>query len=162
MSGARDIAGRPRRAGSSRFGARWLRIAASALTVVSLGRAMPSLAEGQGDDRAGVRASWVEFANRLQQQFQRELSADNESTARFYDVMARLLQASDAPPTSLVVRTWVTSCGKVERLELESLGGEEALHDLYAVLKGEGVGSAPPDMPQPLRMRLSLKSRPEK
>ena len=92
----------------------------------------------------------------------KRLAANNESTTRFYDAMTKLVQASDAPPSSLIVRTWVTAGGKVERLELEGRDGEDALHDLNAVLKGDGVGSAPPDMPQPLRMRLSLKPRPEK
>ena len=162
MDSTRSIADRPQRTGSSWFGARWLRIVASALTVVSGARATTTLAEGQASYREGVRTAWVEFASRLQQQFQRELAADNESTTRFYDAMSKLVEASDASPSSLIVRTWVTAGGKVERLELEGRDGEEALHDLYAVLKGDGVGSAPPDMPQPLRMRLSLKPRPEK
>lgn len=165
MTGARSIRRRLRDAGASRLGARWLRIAASALAVVSGARAASSLAEGQADYRPGVRSSWVEFAGRLQQQFQRELAMDSENTARFYDAMTRMLhsgQASDPPPSALVVRAWVTAGGKVERLELESSDGGEALHDLYAVLKGDGVGPAPADMPQPLRMRLSLKPRPEK
>jgi hypothetical protein len=166
MNGARSIASQPRRAGASWFGARWLRIAASALAVASGARATTTLAEGQADYRPGVRSSWVEFAGRLQQQFQRELAVDNESTARFYEAMARMLQnsgqVSDPPASTLVIRTWVTASGKVERLELEGREGGEALHDLYAVLRGDGVGSAPADMPQPLRMRLSLKPRPEK
>src|ERR1700759_1540138 len=170
MNGARSIASRPQRASASWFGARWLRIAASALAVASGARAATTLAEGQADYRPGVRSSWVEFAGRLQQQFQRELAVDNEGTARFYEAMTRMLQrsaqasdqASDPPPSTLVIRTWVTASGKVERLELEGREGGEALHDLYAVLKGDGVGSGPADMPQPLRMRLSLKPRPEK
>lgn len=161
MNGVRTTMGRPRRRAASRFGARWLRIVAGALAVFSGARTTSGFAEAQTDYRAGVRASWVEFASRLQWQFQRELSADNDSTTRFYDAMARLLQASDLPPT-LVVRAWVTADGRVERLELEGSDAGEALHDLYAVLKGDGVGPAPPDMPQPLRMRLSLKPRQEK
>jgi hypothetical protein len=167
MNGARNVGSRPRQARSSWFGARWLRIAASALAVVAGAKATSALAEGQVDYRSGVRPSWVEFASRLQQQFQRELAVDNESTARFYDAMNRISQersgqASDLPPSALVVRAWVTASGKVERLELEGRDGGDALHDLYAVLKGDGVGSVPADMPQPLRMRLSLKPRPEK
>jgi hypothetical protein len=165
MNDARSITSQPRHAGASWFGARWLRIAASALAVVSGARATSSFAEGQADYRPGVRSSWVEFAGRLQQQFQRELATDNENTARFYDAMTRLLhsgQEPDPPPAALVVRAWLTAGGKVERLELEGRDGGEALHDLYAVLKGDGVGPAPADMPQPLRMRLSLKPRPEK
>jgi hypothetical protein len=108
MNGARSIGSKPRQAGRSWFGARWLRIAASALAVVSGAKATSALAEGQVDYRSGVRPSWVEFASRLQQQFQRELAVDNESTARFYDAMNRISlersgQASDPPPSALVV-----------------------------------------------------------
>jgi hypothetical protein len=154
---AHGIAG-PRRA--SWLGVRWLRVAAGILTVLSAARAAP-IADKQAEQRPAPHASWVEFAGRLQQQFQRELSADNKRTARFTDAMTRLLQASDRPPRSVVVRAWVTTEGKVERLELEGRQSEEALHDLYAVLGGSSVGVSPPDMPQPLRMRLSLKPRPE-
>jgi hypothetical protein len=158
MSDARNNGSRPERVGSS-SPMRWLRIAASALTFFSGAKA--TLADAQADYRAEVPASWLEFAKRLQQQFQRELAADNESTARFHDAMARLLQTSDTTAQMIVLRTWVMPDGKVGRLELEGRNGEEAVHDLYAVLKGDGVGAAPADMPQPLRMRLVLKPRPE-
>ncbi|MBV9563136.1 MAG: hypothetical protein JOY90_22225, partial [Bradyrhizobium sp.] len=82
MSDARNNGSRPERTGSS-SPMRWLRIAASALTFFSAAKA--TFAEGQADYRAEIPASWLDFARRLQLQFQRELAADNESTARFHD-----------------------------------------------------------------------------
>jgi hypothetical protein len=50
--------------------------------------------------------------------------------------------------------------GTIQRLELEGRQDDEALHDLYRVLTGDGVGAVPADMPQPLRLRLSLSPKP--
>jgi hypothetical protein len=39
---------------------------------------------------------------------------------------------------------------------LEGSQDQDALRDLGAVLIGESIGAVPPDMLQPLRLRLSL------
>ena len=144
-----------------RRGGRWLNLTLGALAVLAGGKAAPSIAARQVDYRTTleVPSSWLEFASRLQLQFQQELGSDSETAARFHDAMLKLEPGRNSTLPTLIVRAWVMPDGKVERLELEGRQNEEALHDLYLVLTGESVGAVPPDMPQPLRLRLSLRPR---
>jgi hypothetical protein len=105
---------------------------------------------------ATAPAAWQEFAKQLQSQFQQRLAADEEPARRFRDDMAKLAGGNDAAPPTLVVRTWISLGGKVERVESDGLGRVAAV-SLSGLFAGEDVGAPPPDMLQPLHLRLTLR-----
>jgi hypothetical protein len=109
-------------------------------------------------EAAPAPASWQDFAKRLQLRLQERLSSDSTQALRFHDAIAKRAPDAGAAPPSIVVRVWMMPDGKVQRIELEGLD-DDASHDLSALLIGDGVGSTPLDMPQPLRMRLSLRPK---
>jgi hypothetical protein len=144
-----------------RRGARGLGAALGALAVL-LG-AKPTSAKAAPDidgmpKAAQVPAAWQDFAKRLQLRLQERLASDSTPALRFHDAIARRAPDAGAAPPPIVVRVWVMPDGKVQRIELEGLD-DDASHDLSALLIGDGVGSTPLDMPQPLRMRLSLRPK---
>jgi hypothetical protein len=139
-------------------GARGLGAALGAL-VVLLG-ARPTVAKAAPDVDGRMKAAlapaaWQDFAKRLQLRLQERLASDSTPALRFHDAIAKRAPDAGAAPPSIVVRVWVMPDGKVQRIELEGLD-DDASHDLSTLLIGDGVGSTPLDMPQPLRMRLSL------
>src|SRR5579864_2171330 len=130
---------------------RWLGVAMGTLAVAFGVRTTSTAATEVADPSATeAPASWQHFAKRLQVAFQERLSSDNENAQRFRDAVAKL----DRDAGALVVRVWVLPDGKVERVELEGHSNDDALHELYGAVIGDSVGAAPPDMPQPLRMRM--------
>lgn len=142
-----------------RRAARWLGIAAGTLAVSATTGVMPAPAATEADSKstAVVPAIWQDFAKRLQIQIQQRLASDGEAALRFRDTMARLAAAdASSPPPSVIVRVWVVPDGKVEHIEMEGAHGEETARDLSSLLIGSGADRTPEDMPQPLRMRLSL------
>jgi hypothetical protein len=140
----------------------WLRVVLGALAVLFGARVEPvgAAAEADKPSTTEVPASWQAFARLLQLRFQERLSSDNDNAVRLRDSMAKLGQAGAAAPT-LIVRAWVLADGKVARVELEGTSNADALHDLSAALMGDAIGTVPPDMPQPLRLRLSLGAKPQ-
>jgi hypothetical protein len=142
----------------------WLRVVLGALAVLFGTRAVSVRAASEGDKASTteVPSSWQAFAARLQRQFQERLSSDEQHAARLRDSMMKRAQAKGAAP-ALVLRVWMLTDGKVSRVELEGSQENNASRELDAVLIGETIGAVPPDMPQPLRLRLSLgpKARPE-
>jgi len=118
---------------------------------------------GQGVDyrpAAEAPAAWQEFAQRLQTHFQERLAADDEGARRFQDYLAKHAgAAADAPPVAVVVRAWILPDGKLERVEFDGLDDAAAAADLRALLAAGAVGAPPPDMLQPLRLRLSLRPK---
>ncbi|WP_456633149.1 hypothetical protein [Bradyrhizobium sp. USDA 10063] len=144
-----------------RRAARGLGAALGALAVL-LG-AKPTAAKAAPDvdgrlNAAQAPAAWQDFAKRLQLRLQERLASDSTPALRFHDAIARRVSDTGAAPPPIVVRVWVMPDGKVQRIELEGLD-DDASHDLSALLIGDGVGSTPLDMPQPLRMRLSLRPK---
>jgi hypothetical protein len=142
----------------------WLRVVVGALAMLFATRAAPVRAASEADkpSTTEVPAAWQAFAARLQLHFQERLSSDDKNAFRLRDSMMTRAKAMGAAPT-LIVRAWILADGKVSRVELEGLPAENDSHDLEAVLIGDTIGALPPDMPQPLRLRLSLghKAKPE-
>jgi hypothetical protein len=139
-------------------GARGLGAALGALAVLLTAKPISAKAAPDVDGRlkaTQVPAAWQDFAKRLQLRLQERLASDSTPALRFHDAIAKRAPDAGAAPPSIVVRVWVMPDGKVQRIELEGLN-DDASHDLSALLIGDGVGSTPLDMPQPLRMRLSL------
>jgi hypothetical protein len=148
---------------TSRWLVPWLRVVVGALAVLFATKAQVRAAsEGDKPSATEVPAGWQAFAARLQLRFQERLSSDDKNASRLRDTMTKRAKATGAAPT-LIVRAWILADGKVSRVELEGLPDENDVHDLGAVLIGETIGAVPPDMPQPLRLRLSLsqKAKPE-
>lgn len=103
---------------------------------------------------------WLSYAQLVSNQFQTWLSdSGDESVVRLHAFMQeRMLQeGTSAPPAALVVRVWIASSGKVERLEFASLGSAQADADLRSLLTSRPLSeSPPPDMRQPLILQLDL------
>jgi hypothetical protein len=115
-----------------------------------------------GNFRAAAAApsSWREFATRLQRRFQERLAADTGSARRFQDDMAKRAAKPDAPRFVLNLRTWIEPDGKIARVECDAFDDDrDAADNLRALLSIDDVGAPPPDMLQPLRLRLSLRPK---
>jgi len=147
----------------------WKRIFRSLGTVAGLftaglGAETSSAAAQNSDYRSATAApsAWQEFAKQLQSRFQQRLAADDATARKFQDYLAKHAGGKGATPRTLVVRTWILPDGKMERVEFEGLDDAAVAVDLRAVLIGGDVGAPPPpDMLQPLRLRLSLRPNDE-
>jgi hypothetical protein len=105
---------------------------------------------------AGAPAAWLDFAMQLQRQFQDRLASDSKAAAKLAEAISR----AGAAPATVIVLAWISPDGRVERLVFDYLDGDAAAV-LRAVLDTGDVGLPPPDMPQPLHLRLSLRPKPE-
>jgi hypothetical protein len=146
-----------------RRAARWLGVAASALAVTVGGRGSiteaATDAEGKSVETSAatpVPAAWQDFAKSLQRQIQDRLASNSDAALRFYDEMARMA-VETKPAPSVLIRVWIMSDGKLERIEIDGLPSGQASRDLIAAVGG--VDRPPSDMPQPVRLRLSLRAK---
>lgn len=117
----------------------------------------PASAVAQGVDyrsAAAAPAAWREFATQLQGRFQQRLAADDAGARKFQDFMAK--RDANAAPLALVVRTWVLPNGKVEQIEFDGLDDDDVVVNLRALIATVDASAPPPDMLQPLHLRLSL------
>jgi hypothetical protein len=105
-----------------------------------------------------VPASWQAFARQLRERIERRLAGDDERARRFQDYLTSRGAGADAPPVTLVLRAWVSTGGQVQRVELSGINDPDALANLRALLTGDNVGTPPPEMLQPLHMRLSVRA----
>lgn len=141
----------------------WSLGAATGLLAAGLGAGASSVAAAAQDSdfRSASKApvSWQEFAKQLQDRFQQRLASADEQARNFQHYMAKRGKASSTTSLTLVVRAWVLPGGQVERLEFDGLNDDAVAVDLRALLARGDVGAPPPDMLQPLHLRLSL--RPE-
>jgi hypothetical protein len=133
----------------------------AALSLVVCGPAAgPSNVLAQGTDyrpATAAPAAWQEFAKQLQSRFQQWLAADDERARRLQDHLARQGDRTGALVLSLVVRSWIRSDGTVDRVEFDDIDDQKIAAGLQALLVAGNVGAPPPDMLQPLHLRLSLR-----
>ncbi|WCM18142.1 YbaB/EbfC family DNA-binding protein [Paraburkholderia bryophila] len=111
-----------------------------------------------------VPQPWLDYAQRVGQQFQASLEANDEAANQFHQFLEdRVLNAkADAPPPALVVRAWIGADGAVTKLQFDSLGDPQADATLRQLLSEHPVAGTPPaDMRQPLRVRLRLTANPQ-
>ncbi|MEN3380811.1 MAG: hypothetical protein V7608_855 [Hyphomicrobiales bacterium] len=106
-----------------------------------------------------VPAAWQDFAKQLQARFEQRIAADDEKARHFQDYVARRGETS-AAPLSFRLRTWILADGKVERVEFDGVDNDVAVALRALLINGE-VGVPPPDMLQPLHLRLSLRASAE-
>jgi hypothetical protein len=105
---------------------------------------------------AAAPVAWLTFAKELQGRFEQRLASDDDGARRIQDAMGK----DDKKSTeSVVVRTWVSPGGKIERLEFDGLDNADVAVTLRALLAGVTVGVPPQDMLQPLHLRLSLRAK---
>ena len=106
-----------------------------------------------------VPEAWRKFAGRLQSSFQERLAAGD--VRPFQDYLTKRAAETGAGPVALLVRTWILPDGKVERIEFDGLDDGDVEVGLRAILASAEVGAPPPDMLQPLHLRLSLRPNDE-
>ncbi|MCA3781914.1 MAG: YbaB/EbfC family DNA-binding protein [Burkholderia sp.] len=135
----------------------WLRaIVAAAVLVLGVAPAAAQTAD--------VPPTWLRYGQLAGQQFQAWLEADGDEADRLHRYLeSRVLNARvDAPPPAIVVRAWIGANGVVTRVEFASLGDPDADATLRQLLTaGPLAEPPPPDMLQPLRVRLRLAPNPD-
>jgi hypothetical protein len=129
------------------------------LVVLFIGQAgLPALSEGLAttfyQPAAGAPDAWRDFAARLQGRLQEMLAAD-EYAQLYRDYLGRRGAASQPLP-ALMVRTWVLGDGRL-RVAFDDIDDRGVEMRLRALLERGHFGSPPPDMPQPLHLRLTLR-----
>jgi len=142
---------------------RWLRWTAKSLGItVGASVALTSLPSAAQD--VGYRASetapiaWREFALKVRARFHERLSADDEVMREFHRRLEEKVAATrDAQFVTL--RVWVTPAGSVEYLEADGLDNDMTV-SLRGILIRQEIGlRPPPDLLQPLHLKLSLSRR---
>ncbi len=108
---------------------------------------------------ATAPASWQAFAQQLQGRFEQRISADDNDARKFQDYLAKRDTGPNAPPLTFVAQPWILPDGKIARLEFDGLDDKEIAVNLRVLLTRDNVGAPPPDMLQPLRLRLSLRPK---
>ncbi|WP_309138226.1 hypothetical protein [Burkholderia pyrrocinia] len=72
------------------------------------------------------------------------------------------MRCAGAPPPAIVVRAWIGANGAVARVEFASPGDPDADATLRQLLTAGGpLAEPPPDMLQPLRVRMRLAPNPD-
>ncbi|MBB5048295.1 hypothetical protein HNR60_003058 [Rhodopseudomonas rhenobacensis] len=109
------------------------------------------------DYRAAATAplAWQQFSQQLQLRFADLLAANGKLPRHLQDYLAA--RGTDAPPLSLTLRSWISPAGNIERVEFVDLADDKVAADLRGLLNGGHVGVPPPEMPQPVNLRLSLR-----
>jgi hypothetical protein len=148
----------------SRSAPRWrrLRLALGWLCLGLAGAAAPlaAAAQTQQQQQQQVPQHWISYAALASNQLQSSLSDPaNDTVVRLHVAMqARLLkEGQPMPPAPVVVRVWVATTGKIDRVAFDSLGDAQADTDLRALLTAEPLVEPPPgDMRQPMVLQLVL------
>jgi hypothetical protein len=137
----------------------WSAGAVATLSHVGAGLAASTLTSGYPGYRSATAApeAWQAYARELQSRVEARLAGNDEDARQFQDFLANQAPAGAAP--ALTMQTWISPYGKIERIVVDGLDDLELEVRLRALLSRSDVGVPPPDMLQPLRLRLSL--RPE-
>ncbi|WP_396332508.1 YbaB/EbfC family DNA-binding protein [Burkholderia anthina] len=114
---------------------------------------------------ADVPQTWISYAQLVGRQFQGWLEGDGPAADALHAYLEdRVVHATaDAPPPAIVVRAWIGATGAVTRVEFDTLGDANADAALRQLLTKAGplTEPPPPDMRQPLRVRLRLMPNPD-
>lgn len=118
-----------------------------------------------GAQTADVPQTWISYAQLVGRQFQGWLEDDGPAADALHAYLEdRVVHATaDAPPPAIVVRAWIGATGAVTRIEFDTLGDAKADAALRQLLTRAGplTEPPPPDMRQPLRVRLRLMPNPD-
>lgn len=108
---------------------------------------------------AGAPSHWAAFAKLVTRHFEDNISADDEVANRFRSYLVEHRGKDDGPPQAFTVQTWVGPQGTIEKVAFPPLKNVRADADLHTLLARGTVGmSPPPDLLQPLNLRLSLRA----
>jgi len=107
-------------------------------------------------DAAKAPPSWAQFAKVVRDRFEAWLSADDEVANRFRAYVMEHNGKEHGPPQTLVVKAWLSADGTVERVSFPPLSDADADEDLHTILRGNVGEAPPPEMLQPLNLRLSF------
>lgn len=107
-------------------------------------------------------AHWVTYARLTGNALQARLSEGGGELVTRLHVWLGKRQDSRNEPLRVMVRIWISPQGFVERSEFGSLGDVQADADLRAILSAHPLPEPPPpDLRQPLVLRLTLLPNPE-
>lgn len=151
-------AAQPASTGKGRSGLfrRWLGYFGVVLLGLSAGRA-PAVAQSPDYKPASEAPSaWRDYALLLQGTFQQRLEADEATTRWLAEFAAQ--RVKETKPLAFVVRTRVAADGKIERIGFDSGVDPELAEKLRPLLASVNAGAPPPDMLQPLHLRLQLRA----
>ncbi|CCE05265.1 conserved exported hypothetical protein [Bradyrhizobium sp. STM 3843] len=102
-------------------------------------------------------AHWGAFAKLVTRHFEDGISADDQVSNRFRSYVLEHRDKADGPPQVFTVQAWVGPHGTIEKVAFPSLKNAQADGDLRTILTRGTVGvPPPPDLLQPLNLRLSL------
>lgn len=119
--------------------------------------AMPTMAQ------PAAPAHWIRYAQSAGDRLQEGLSDGSSGLAVRLHAWLEKRATNDrlmGRSMPMVVRVWISGDGRVERTEFDSLGDIQADEDLRALLSLEPLPAPPPDMRQPLVLRLELEAAP--
>ncbi len=105
---------------------------------------------------ASAPAAWQAFARQLQGRFQQRLAADDDAAQLFHAQLEQRTGSGGTAPVAVTVRTWIQPDGRIERVEFEGLDQGASINLRTLLIRGD-VGAPPPDMLQPLHLRLTLR-----
>jgi hypothetical protein len=133
-------------------------VAATAVVAATLSVALSAPARSQEYREAGsAPPHWTQFAKLVRYRFEDWMGADDDVGNRFRAYLREHRGKEDGPPQMLEVRAWLNPDGTVEKVTFPALNNAQADADLRKILTRGNVGEAPPpEMLQPLRLRLLL------
>jgi hypothetical protein len=100
-------------------------------------------------------AAWRDYASRLQGAFQQQIEADGDISQWLVTFSAG--QAKENKPLTFVVSASILPDGRMDRITFDSSMAPELGGRLRPLLASANAGAPPPDMLQPLRLRLRLR-----
>jgi hypothetical protein len=103
--------------------------------------------------------AWQAFAKQLQGRIEEQLAGDDERARHFQDYLAARANGADEQSQTFVLRAWFLADGTVNRVEFDGIDDPDAILNLRALLISDKVGAPPPEMLQPLHLRLSLRAK---
>lgn len=127
---------------------------------LSTGAAVAAVASAQAQQT--VPEHWISYATVTGQHLQSRLSEGGGELVTRLHQWLESRAAAGAQSVAVVVKIWIAPSGEISRSEFASLGDVQADADLRAILGTQPVPQTPPpDMLQPLVLRLTLRANPD-
>lgn len=125
---------------------------------VLLGLCSVSAVEAQAQAPASVAPpqSWIVYAGEVQAQVAALLASDEEAAARLRVGTMAAFPDLDNPPPPFVVNLWINPEGLISQARFQTSGVVDLDQALGRLLVGRRLASPPPNMTNPLRMRLRI------
>lgn len=104
-------------------------------------------------------AAWIDYAQTLGERLRARLAqADDPAAARLHGFLNdQVVRHPRHDPPRVILRVWLDRAGQVSRARFDLLGDSRADGDLRSLVLGLAVGNPPPpDMPQPVALRIAL------